>query len=278
MRWFTRTKDRQSEHREQELEEARIQDLLRYIRELELPEPSEALELSVFCRSAVRGGERRRFAVRAPYYLLAYADTEEGGSLNAGYVLERAAVLLRFQGVATRILTQVPDRLELPDGKLCVAVLAIGTERRTGSLWGERDSAEPEHPLICRDAGESWTDEVLAYAEKLLPQESQAGVRMIRSPYALHFAAGKYFGRSAGSSRFGAGVLLAAVMAAAEELWMELGMIRVLPQFQEQLAGPDYLITVCRMQDRAKIQKGAGLAVSGTQRRTSVGDHRWKYA
>lgn len=101
--------------------------VLDYARSLELPDPSGQLKLWLQDGESANRRRRFRFAARAPYYLLACAAEDETVCLNAGYVLERAAMLLGAHGVAAKVLLRVPEGLEeLPGGR--------GAGLRDGSL------------------------------------------------------------------------------------------------------------------------------------------------
>ncbi len=220
---------------------------------LELPEPSETIEIRLLGDGAEGQRERRGFSVKAPCYFLVYG--REGSSpLNAGFVLGQLALFLGTCGIEGRIMSQVPERYQTgEEGQVCFGALAAGL---AAGDWRKRREKLPERPLICRETGENWTGRVLDYAKTLLPQEMQTGVRIIRRERALHLAAGKYFGRSAEDCLFHAGITLAGVMMAGEELWIDLSMVRLTREARSQEAGPDYVITICRKEDSGEI--GAG--------------------
>lgn len=253
--------------------------VLDYARSLELPDPSGQLKLWLQDGESANRRRRFRFAARAPYYLLACAAEDETVCLNAGYVLERAAMLLGAHGVAAKVLLRVPEGLEeLPGGRRAVAALAFGMEAYGGGLPG-RGAQQVEHPFICREAGEAWTREVLAYGGAVLAPEQQTGVRLVRGESAIHIAAGRFFGRNAEVSRFHGGMALAAVMGAAEELWIDLCMVRLSAELQENAAGPDYLISVCRREDRRLLEQGSQKSAAAARKETPqpLGG-QWRYA
>lgn len=261
------------DRRAQRLDMGLLQYGIQFAQRLELPEASEAMELRLLGDGAEGPRERRGFSVKAPCYLLVYG--REGASpLNAGYVLGQLAVFLSLGGIEGKITAQVPERYQTgEDGRVCFGALAVGV---APGYWSRGRAKLPERPLICRETEEDWTGKVLDYAKTLLPQEMQTGVRIIHRDTVLHLAAGKYFGRSAETCLFHAGVTLAGVMAAGEELWIDLGMVHLTPELWSQETGPDYVITVCRKADQKEISEGRTVRERAPGKLRS--GQRWKYA
>lgn len=277
MKFFGKSTVRRNERT---VEQGMLGYILKYAQELELPEPSEEIVVRLFHEGMTNGGGRCRFSVRASHYLLVYTSEGEDGWLNAGYVLERTAVFLQEHKIDGKILQQVPDALApLPDGKRVSAVLAFGIERGRRRQNEEAEHRE-QHPLICHEAGEHWTEEVLELASEFLTPDMQTGVRVIRKGQVIHLATGRFFGRSAENSKFHAGMILAAIMEAAQERWIDVSMVRIRPEAQRQAAGPDYVISVCRAQDRVLCEMAETSAAFTEEGRNGLrrGGHQWKYA
>ena len=238
MNLFRKLAGRPETKKIQTVTENEVQEVLQYMEGLPLAHPNKTLKLELLDgRNLTR---RCRPAVKAQWYLLVF-DEEGQGAFNAGYVLKQGQELLRARRIATKILRQIPE--EAAD-RHCLGVLAIGTKHVSAAdvRW-----EETEHFLICQKSEERWIEKVFATSGKMLTADMQTGVRIIRKENAIHIAAGSCFGRNRELSEFHAGEVLGALMAAAEELWIDLNMIDLYGA--GETAGPDYLVTVCRAQD-----------------------------
>lgn len=204
----------------QELEGSLLEAVLAFAEELKLPEPSGRVEVKLVDR--LKDGNRKSSA--APYYLLLRVTGGERNLFSAGYALGQTALFLRFQGIESQILWNVPQGFcgaGRQEGG--TAALAFG-RAAAGRKPGRRQSAQPQHGCVCRDLGERWDEEVLAGAKSMLPVEGSA-VRVMRGEGRLYFAAGAASGKKAAFSEFETGIALANVMVAAEELWVDLEVV-----------------------------------------------------
>lgn len=261
------------DRRAQRMDMGLLQYGMQFARRLELPEPSETMEIRLLGDGTEGIRERRGFSVKAPCYFLVY-DRAGSSPLNAGFVLGQLAVFLSLGGIEGKIMTQVPERYQaVEDGRVCFGALAVGL---APGYWSRGRAKLPERPLICRETEEDWTGKVLDYAKTLLPQEMQTGVRIIRRDEVLHLAAGKYFGRSAETCLFHAGITLAGVMAAGEELWIDLGMVHLTSEAWSKETGPDYVITVCRKANQKEIAESCAVRERAPGKLRS--GQRWRYA
>lgn len=274
MNLFRKLAGRPETKKIQAVTEKEVQEVLQYMKELPLPHPQKAIKIELLDgRNLPR---RCRPAVKAQWYLLVFDETGQG-AFNAGYVLKQGQELLRGRRISAKIFRQVPE--ESADRR-CLGALAIGTKQESAadSRWEEKRT---EHFLICQKSEERWMEKVFAASGKMLTADMQTGVRIIRKENAVHIAAGSCFGRNQELSEFHAGEVLGALMAAAEELWIDLDMIDLYEA--GQAAGPDYLITVCRQQDlKAMLAKPLENG-SAKERKKHLPDkmikeHQWKYA
>lgn len=255
----------------QMVSEREAQEVLQYMQSLELPHPQEKIKTEL-CDG--RRLEKRSRQKAAQWYLLVIGK-EGQGAFNAGYVLKQGLEFLRSRRISAKILQQVPE--ELGD-RHCLGILSIGTKTESSfaSRWEEMDA---DCFLISQKREEHWMEDVFAAAGKLLTADVQTGVRVIRRENVIHIAAGSSFGRNRAVSEFHAGVVLGALMTAAEELWIDLDMVNLYGL--QQVAGPDYLISVCRKVDREALSSKAQESMeekNGHLQRKSVKEHQWKYA
>ncbi len=246
-----------------------MQSIVRYLQDLTLPYPKEPIRIEL-----CDGNQKKRFGTRggAQWYLLIFGKSMRG-AFNAGYLLKQGLELLRSRQIPAIISKQMPELIK--DGT-CFGVLAIGVSSKE-KPDADRESTEAEHFLVCQRREALWSEEIISLAEKLLTPDLMTGVRMIRCENVIHIGVGHCFGRNKVASEFRAGVVLGALMAAAEKLWIDLDMVCLESQ---QAVGLNYRISVCRKEDREKLLTNSPGVASDRNMRLEkhTKEHQWKYA
>lgn len=211
-----------------------------------------------------------------PYYLLLFTDGTEEGYLNAGYASNMVSYFLRFQGIGASVLRESPMRLHRAEykGMRCTAALAFGYETKSKSVR-HRDAERTESPCILKEQREHWEEEVLNFAKEHFAAV-MSSVQIVRQEKWIHFMRKPAGRKNSTASMFEAGAAIAGIMAAAEELWIDLSLVNVQELIAEEtgeakvltardsrteaLAGgrtslehpfqtPEYLISVCRRKE-----------------------------
>lgn len=214
---------------------------------------------------------------RVPYYLLFFTDGTEEDYLNAGYVSSMTAYFLRFQGIGANVMKESPMRLYKTEymGMRCSAALAFGNELR-GKDAHRKNFREMDAPCILKEQRDHWEEEVLNFAKEHF-EAIMSSVQVIRQDKWLHFMRKPSGRKSAQATMFEAGAAIAGIMAAAEDLWIDLALVNVqellaedtgisgeIIQGRRVLAGsssggkvalenpfesPEYLVSVCRRKE-----------------------------
>ena len=272
MNLFRKLAGRPETKKIQTIEEKEAREVLQYMQSLELPHPQEKIKTELCDGGSLE--KRHRQGAKAQWYLLIFGEDGQG-AFNAGYVLKQGLEFLHSRRISAKILQQVPEE---PGDRQCLGILSIGVkaENSFSSRWEEMDS---KYFLISQKREEHWMEDVLTAAGKLLTADMQTGVRVIRRESVIHIAAGSCFGRNRAVSEFHAGVVLGALMMAAEELWIDLDMVNL--KDPQQAAGPDYLISICRKKDREMLLTKGQESVPERKRHLQgkpVKEHQWKYA
>ena len=175
----------------------------------------------------------------APYYLAVYSETEEGYEKNAGYVMEQLILYLTVKGLGTCYLGSLRPVQQVKNGKRFVMMAAFGYAE--GRLYRESPLAK-RHPLnaLCvfkEEAGEQM--KTILKAARLAPSayNSQPWRFIVYSDRLYVFSRkSRVPGHCNASVRnFCIGIMLAHIMLAAEELWMELET-----RTEEQFAAKTY--------------------------------------
>lgn len=242
-----------------------------------------------------------------PYYLLIFTEGTEEGYLNAGYASGMASYFLRFQGIAASVLRESPVRLHKTEymGMHCTAALAFGHETKNRGQH-RNGIRETEQPCILREQRENWEEEVLTFSKEHF-SAVMSSIQAVRQEKWIHFMRKPSARKNSFSVMFEAGAAVAGVMAAAEELWIDLAIVNVRDLLQEEaredfaavqgkpnfsrritdhgissenpFMTSEYLISVCRRKEcrSAALQLLREYSVAGTERGIAKSGH-WKYA
>lgn len=195
----------------------------------------------------------------APYYVLIFSKGEEPEYLNAGYTAGQIAFYLRFLGIAGCVVrTPAPWMQQQAKGEAkCMAAVAFGKAAMTGASGKKKES--PQHPCISREYREEWDKELLDFAKKCFPMRSGC-VRVLSRDNCICVVQKSASGRRPAVSELEAGLAAAHVMAAAEELWIELSAV--------DTGDERCLISLCRRKDRASVIKNSRNAFPSGQQGT----------
>lgn len=277
--------------------------VVNYVEYLSLPAASGKVQVQLM-------EELEKGSGSVPYYLLLFAEGTEEGYLNAGYAASMASYFLRFQGIQANVLKESPLRLQKReyDGMHCLAALAFGLEAKKSDLH-RSVAAASDIPCILKEQREHWAEEVLNYSKEHFAAAAGA-VRIVRQEKWIHFMKKSVSRKNGNAAMFDAGCAIAGVMAAAEELWIDLALVDVCTllheasetdceqkvQREKNLAAgifaggrsatehpfgsQEYLVSVCRR----KESQGAALQLlrtyaAASEKKTDVPKRNlWKYA
>lgn len=176
-------------------------------------------------------------------YLLFFADQTEEGCMNAGYLAGQSVSYLHFLGVESERARVLPEELKVAPPKGMHFVAALAVEGRAAAAKHRRKRTVQESFCICTETRENWRDELLAFTREKYPSTFRR-IRVSTKESLIHFAMKHRNGHQAEEEAFEAGIAAANIMTAAEELWVDLEMVKV------PTAEPEgYLFSVCRKGD-----------------------------
>lgn len=174
----------------------------------------------------VKGAQLQgRCEVKAPYYLQFLSDGSEQGCLSAGYAAGQTAAYLRLRGIGAAVCRNFHEwPVRMDQGELqCSALLAFGQKREEGR---NRGGNQPERYSCIRvGSGEKWSEEVLAFAGKRELLGAQY-TRVICRGEQMHFMKKASARKHPQQAAVDAGLLMSDVMTAAEELWIDLEIVK----------------------------------------------------
>lgn len=221
MSLFLKTRNRRVPERfyMQKISSGILEKVKDFTENLELPESEHRIYIEL--ASQVRGIGRGQL----PYCLFILADQEDISSLNAGYIAGQAAVYLKFLGFRACILRELPAYTgQKYAGKICIGAVTFGKDEEAENPKS-RDMVQKEDICICRNLQEHWAEDVLALAKKRF-HISGSNVQIIRGDNCVYFTPKFRTGKKKSTSEFETGTAIAYALAAAEELWVDLVLIK----------------------------------------------------
>lgn len=241
MRIFAKKKDTKAgiPAQAQRLDEqltSRVLDFARSVEALHTP-----LDVSIRLITGCEDGSGWGRAKQPMYYLLIYAADLPYAHLNAGYIAGQTLAYLRFFGISASVPHTIPAWVRQEERRSCLAVVAFGGKVSRGCTAGQ--PAAEELPCIYHDYQERWPEEVLKYAKKRFPVSFKT-VRIISGEDRLSIVPRMTAGKRETLVQMEAGLAAARIMAAAEEMWIDLSL--------EEADGQNCFVSVCRSRDLTK--------------------------
>jgi len=186
--------------------------------------------------------------IRAPYYLLIYSEDGERATMNAGYVVEQTVLYICSLGVGSCIINPmtVKRALQRRDGKRLYAAVAFG--RSKGShIRKPADVKRLEMEKLCvyKDKPRLWMKQLLEAARVAPSSLNSQPWRFVVYDKRIHvFSKGKKTGQLKRMDEINLGIMFANMIVVAEELWLDVDLIRLEEISQKSFANNNYILSV----------------------------------
>lgn len=214
----------------------------------EIPGLFPGMETELVIRENLENSKGGFLAPMAPYYLEVYSEEGEKCRMNAGCLLEQLSLYMTTQGIGSCYLggNALLKKNKVYNGKKLVMEMAFGCPK--GPLTREQDQAsrmELKDLCVLKEPMRSWMRQILE-AARLSPSS------LNRQPWRFLVSNGRIhiFSRKDGENfhgkftEFNLGVMLGNIMAAAEELWLHVDLIRLEDISQKEFKRFDYVLSV----------------------------------
>ena len=237
--------------RKEKVSEQILEGLVSFYNEMEplFPGIRTSIEVIEEGDKKAKGKIRGVMKLPAPCYLAIYTEDKEKADMNAGYIMQQLSLYLFGKGVGSCYQGTVRCKGEMPEeGMRFAMLLAFGypkgelcaKEGKTKRLPMEELCAYKEQPMTC--------------VQELLEAARIAPSSMNGQPWRFvvyenrihvfcrkHVAGQKVFGKL---NEFDFGVMMANVMVAAEELWVDVDLIRLDNITHISLPNNEYVISI----------------------------------
>lgn len=204
-------------------------------------------ELAIFDN---RKGEYRMLGmlgVKAPYYLVLYSEEKDRAMMNAGYLMEQLSLYLVTCGlgscyVGTPILKKKYLRR---DNKKLMIVLAFGYAK--GSCTRKPNEAKRlslSELCVYKETPRQWMKQLLEAARMAPSSMNSQPWRFVVFDSRIHIFSRKQTGDRLGSlNEANFGIMFSHMMIVAEELWLDVDLIRLEEISQKNFPNNQYVLS-----------------------------------
>ncbi len=189
------------------------------------------------------------FLINAPYYLLIYSEDKERAWLNAGYIMEQLSLYLVTKGVGSCFLGMSKKKNDVSEeGMKYILALAFG--KPAGPLLRQGYAARRlplDELCVYKERPRTWVKEILEAARLAPSSINQQPWRFVVYENRVHVFVKKpspLRAMTPGLTEFDMGVMLANVNVAADEIWVDLDLIKLDNITHKTLPNNQYLLSI----------------------------------
>lgn len=188
--------------------------------------------------------------VRAPYYLALYAEDKEKSDMNAGFLMQQLSLYLESRGMGSCYvgMGKRRDKELEADGLSLKIIMAFGAPKNT-PVRREKEAKRISLDDLCiyKETPKAWVKEMLE-AARLAPSSNNCQPwRFVVYENRIHVFSKLPVNTGGFWNRFtelNFGIMLANVMVAAEEVWVDLDLIKLNNITHKSIPNNQYVISI----------------------------------
>lgn len=225
-----------------------LEDILKQFEEIKGLFGGIETELAIFDN---RKGEYRMLGmlgVKSPYYLVLYSEEKDRALMNAGYLMEQLALYLCTQGLGSCFVGNplLKKKYHKRGNKSLMVVLAFGKPR--GSCVRKPIDAKRlslNELCVYKEPPRQWMKQLLDAARMAPSSMNSQPWRFVVFDNRIHIFSKKYaMDRMGKWDELNFGIMFANMMVVAEEIWMDVDLIRLDEISQKNFPNNQYVLSV----------------------------------
>lgn len=186
--------------------------------------------------------------VRAPYYAVLYTENKEKSEMNAGFLMEQLSLYLESRGLGSCFVGMAHKReKDLEEkGLFCRMVLAFGHPKETKKRK-EPKRISVDDLCIYKETPKAWVKQMLEAARLAPSAWNSQPWRFVVYENRIHVFSQKplhYKGLLNRFTEVNFGIMLANVVVAAEEAWVDLDLIKLNNITHKTIPNNQYVISI----------------------------------
>ena len=188
------------------------------------------------------------FGIRAPYYLLIYSEEGEKAVMNVGFVCQRTVLYICSRGLGSCIINPASAKksLRTANGKRLVGIIAFGRSTH-GITRKPVDAKRLDMSKLCiyKQKPRLWMKQLLEAARIAPSSMNSQPWRFVVYDNRLHvFANGNKTEQMKLLNELNFGIMFANMIVVAEELWLDVDLIRLEDISQKNFNNSRYILSV----------------------------------
>lgn len=224
-----------------------LEDIGNYYREIPALFSGVETELGIVDNTKKQQKLHGLFGIKAPYYLAIYSEEKDKYLMNAGYILQQLSLYLTARGLGSCYMggAVVKGTQERRGNKRLVIMMAFGKAK--GSVTRKQVEAKriPIKELcVYKETPRQWIRQILE-AGRLAPSSMNTQPwRFVVYDNRVHI-----FSKKHSTDRFkkwdelNFGILFANIMIVAEELWLDVDLIKLEDISQKNFPNNQYVLS-----------------------------------
>lgn len=187
------------------------------------------------------------FQVKAPYYLAIYTEEKDRAQMNAGYIMEQLSLFLWTRGLGSCFLGGAvpPKSLRTKNDKKLVILMAFGKAKdKKKRRPFEANRMSLDELCVYKEVPRQWMKQLLEGARLAPSSMNSQPWRFVVYDNRIHIFAKKHSSNRLGKwEEFNFGIMLANLMIVAEELWLDVDLIRLDDISHKKFSNNQYIIS-----------------------------------
>lgn len=189
------------------------------------------------------------FVPNAPYYLAIYSEEKEKHDLNSGYIMEQIALYMTSKRIGSCFLGMAKAANLPEDSEMHFVIgMSFGIPKGEGVRHDyEAKRLSMDELCVFKETPKTWVKEILEAARLAPSSMNSQPWRFVVYENRIHIfskkspSSGKSWGKF---NEFNFGVMLANVSIAAEEIWVDLDLIKLNNITHKTIPNNQYVISI----------------------------------
>ena len=227
-----------------------LESIPEFIKEIEPLFPDIRTEVRIIRHYTERERVGGFCNVKAPYYVALFTEDKEKSELHAGYLMQQLSLYLESRGMGSCFvgMANKRDRELEKEGLFCRIILAFGLPKDGGKKVEREPRRIPMEDLcVYKEPPKSWVKGILEAARLAPSSMNSQPWRFVVYENRIHVFSRKSMMEKSIMNKFNElnfGIMLANVMVAAEEVWVDLDLIKLNNITHKSIPNNQYVISI----------------------------------
>ena len=225
-----------------------IQEIRDFYSQIEGLNPGIRTEISIIDNTRGQNKLMHLLGVKAPYYLAFYSEDKDLAQMNAGYIMEQIALSLCTKGLGSCFLGNVKPRIGNANRGPMKFMIMLAFGKSRGSYTRKAPEArriDLKDLCVYKEIPRQWIKQLLEAARLAPSSFNSQPWRFVVYDNRIHvFAKRHAMDRMGKFEEMNFGVMFSHFMVVAEELWLDVDLIRLEDISHKNFPNNQYVLSV----------------------------------